>query len=127
MKMRGILASFLLLALLVPPSQGGDAVPPVENVTATGTGTVTWDPPEMPAADLAQASYIIYGKNLTTGAETELGTQIPMVFAAQVTAGYDAYGVAVRVGAETSVKVYQCVALKMEAPYVDQRCFRIGT
>lgn len=125
MKMRQILASFLLLGFILPPAHAGETVPPVESVNATGTGTVTWSPPDLPADQLVQATYLIYGKNLTTGEETYLGNQTGAVFAAQVAGGFDAYGVAVRIGTAQSVTVYQCASVKLEPPFVDMRCIKI--
>ena len=123
--MRRILLGVCLVGLLagpVPAASEGETNPePVESVVATADGNVTWIPPAMHPADLAIASYLVYGR--TPDGPVFLQRVAPMQFTTSVTGGFEAYGVAVEIEARVSVVVYSCVHVDRDAvPPLSQTC-----
>lgn len=83
---------------------------------------VTWTPPEAADEDLLLVTYDVYGR-IEGGGEVLLASVDSTYQFAVVPAGYESYGVAVRVQNKASAIVYGCgVERTATFPYVAQNC-----
>lgn len=123
--MKRILASVtLLLAAMGPVASSENQPPAPEAVEAIlvldQTATLRWFPPDLPADQLAGASYRVYG--IDDGENQLLTVAAGVMLFAVVEGGHQNYGVSIVVDGVESVVVKACVSVYTSPPFVQSNC-----